>query len=47
LEVVRLLVENGADVNARTRGGKTPTAAAKENGHTGIVAFLEGKGAKE
>jgi ankyrin repeat protein len=42
---VRLLVENGADVNAASRG-VTPYAAAISNGHQEIAEYLVAKGAK-
>ena len=41
---VKLLVENGADVNAASRG-QTPYAAAVSNGHQQIADYLVAKGA--
>jgi ankyrin repeat protein len=46
-EVVRLLLEKGADVNAKTKYGKTALALAKIKDHTDIVQLLEKAGAKE
>ena len=45
--IVKLLVEHGADVRARTRRGETPLAIARREGHAGIVAILEKHGAGE
>ena len=47
LEKVRLLVDAGADVNARSKQGMTPLLIAANNaGSTEIVRFLLSKGAK-
>ena len=46
-EVVELLLEKGADVNAKTTDGVTAAAAAKWKGHTDIVQLLKKAGAKE
>ncbi|HYE79278.1 MAG TPA: ankyrin repeat domain-containing protein [bacterium] len=45
LEVVRLLVENGAHVNATQQGGYTPIMAAIQNGDQEIEALLRRHGA--
>jgi ankyrin repeat protein len=47
-EVVKLLLEKGADVNVKTNDGKwTSLGLAKLKDHTGIVQLLEKAGAKE
>jgi ankyrin repeat protein len=43
--VVRLLLEGGADVNARRADGKTAWLLARRGGFDGIAAMLEGAGA--
>ncbi len=45
-EVVRLLVEAGADVNLADRDGVTPLAHARRRGHAEIAAILEAAGAR-
>jgi ankyrin repeat protein len=45
VEVARLLVEAGADVNATAAGGYTPLHLAASNGSRGIVALLLEHGA--
>jgi ankyrin repeat protein len=45
-EVVRLLVEAGADVNLADGGGVTPLAHARQRGFEEIVAILESVGAR-
>ena len=45
LDVVRCLVESGADVNARTQYRGTPIMAACDYGHLSIVTYLINKGA--
>jgi len=40
LDIVKLLVRNGADVNLRDEEGKTPLHYAIENGEIGTIAFL-------
>ena len=46
LEVVKLLLEKGADMNARNQAGKSPLQSAEENGFTEIAALLRARGAK-
>ena len=46
LNRVKLLVERGADVNAKDEEGKTPLDFAQENGHQEIVKWLKECGAK-
>ena len=41
LEIVRFLVENGADVNARNHIDNTPLMAASYHGHAAIVSYLD------
>lgn len=45
VEIVRLLVENGADVNARQQQGWTPLHGAAQNGDAEIVQLLLEHGA--
>jgi ankyrin repeat protein len=55
LRIVQLLVEKGADVNARIysekyQGGgewRTAISQAYKNGHTAVVNYLISKGARE
>ncbi len=47
LEMVRFLVENGADVNAETGKGWTPLRLAVEGEHDGVAVYLKSKGAKK
>jgi ankyrin repeat protein len=39
-EAVRMLVEMGSDVHARTLGGDTPLHWAESNGQEAVVIFL-------
>lgn len=45
IETVKLLLEKGADVNARNKWGKTALMYAADEGHTDIVKLLVEKGA--
>lgn len=45
-ETVRLLVEAGADVNARQHGGWRPLHGAAANGDRALVEFLLARGAE-
>ncbi len=45
-EVVRLLVEAGADVNLADREGETPLSHARRRGYQNIVVMLEKAGAR-
>jgi ankyrin repeat protein len=41
---VRLLLESGADVNARTTAGATPLDTAARKGKPAIVHYLKSRG---
>ena len=45
LEVVKILVEHGANVEAKSREGKTPLLMATERGFLFVVKFLIERGA--
>ena len=47
VEVVRLLVAAGADVNLADSSGVAPLAHARTRGYTGMVAILQAAGARE
>ena len=47
LEIVKLLVEKGADVNAKRGFWYTPLQSAIATGNKDVVAYLRSKGAKE
>lgn len=47
LETVKLLIEKGADVNAKDKNGNTPLKNALSHGKTEIAEFLREAGAKE
>jgi uncharacterized protein len=44
---VRVLLENGADVNAKDRDGMTALNWALKSGHSRIIELLKAHGAKE
>jgi len=44
---VKLLIDRGADVNARSRGGYTALKYAVDRGHKEIVKLLKEAGARE
>jgi uncharacterized protein len=46
-EIAKLLLKNGADVNATDKTGWTALKRAQNRGHTEIVALLKAHGAKE
>lgn len=46
VDAVRLLVENGANVNLLGARGKTPITIAHEQRHHDVVAYLQSQGAK-
>jgi len=46
-DIVKLLLEKGADVNAKNHYGTTALKAASDIGHTDIVKMLKEAGAKE
>ena len=46
LEVVELLIEAEADVNAQANNGYTALKYALENGHTEVAQILRRSGAK-
>jgi ankyrin repeat protein len=46
LEVVKLLITRGADVNAANKSGATPLHAAATNGFDQVAAALRAHGAK-
>ena len=45
LEIIRLFIESGADVNASSKEGKTALAEASKQGNLEIVKFLSENGA--
>jgi ankyrin repeat protein len=45
-ELIRFLIKNGADVNAKSKKGKTPLSLAVEAGHTKIIELLKANGSK-
>jgi len=46
-QVVKVLLENGADAKAKSREGWTSSSLAKKKGHNEIVCLLRKHGAKE
>jgi ankyrin repeat protein len=47
VEIVNLMIENGADVNARDDMARTALAVAKMRGHQGVVNLLLQSNARE
>ena len=47
LDIAKLLLDKGADVNAKSKDGDTALMAASEKGHTKIVELLKARGSKE
>ena len=47
IDMIRFLVERGADVNAKMKDGTTPLKLAKKGDQAEIVALLEAAGAKQ
>jgi ankyrin repeat protein len=47
VEIARLLLAKGADVNAKTKEGRTALSTAIQEGHAEVVALLKAVGAKE
>ncbi len=45
--IAKLLIANGADINAKALMGQTPLRLAKENRHKEMVELLKRHGAKE
>ena len=43
---MELLVARGADINAKSKSGATPLAAAGKNGFPEVVALLKQHGAR-
>ena len=46
-EVVKLLIDKGADINSKNDDGFTPLDMASQEGHNYIVELLKKNGAKE
>jgi ankyrin repeat protein len=47
MDIVELLIAEGANVNARDGAGRTPLWYAKDEGNTEVVELLLKHGAKE
>ena len=47
LEMVRLLLDNGADINAQNNNGDTALSFAKKGGLPNVIDFLKAAGATE
>jgi ankyrin repeat protein len=46
IEVIRVLLERGADVGAEDKPGMTPFSAAKKHAYEEIMKLLSGHGAE-
>ena len=46
-DAVRVLLDGGADVNAKSKKGMTALSSAQSNGHTAVVQLLKKAGAME
>jgi len=44
-DIIKVLLDRGADIEAKDMFGRTPLIMATEMGHTRIVEVLPGKGA--
>jgi len=47
IDIVRTLVENGADVNVQSQNGFTPLYMAAQENHDAVVTFLLQNGANQ
>ena len=47
VEVVKVLLASGANMNAKTKGGATPLHEASGNGHAEVVKLLKAAGGKK
>jgi ankyrin repeat protein len=45
-ELIKFLIKNGANVNAKSKEGKTPLSIATEAGNANIIELLKASGAK-
>jgi len=43
LNIVKALLKNGANIDAKNEDGKTPADLARENGNTEVYNFISGK----
>ena len=46
LDVLRLLLEHGADLDAEDKDGKTPLQLSLDRGHDEVTQFLSGYSSK-
>jgi ankyrin repeat protein len=46
-EIVSILLDNRADINAKSSEGKSARMYAEENGHDGIVEMIDTAGSEE
>lgn len=47
LEVVKLLVEKGAEINVQSQNGFTPLYMASQEGHSEVVKYLLARGGNQ